>query len=289
MKFWKPLPSGVIAMMLCLSAFTFSTSGSVAHAQNRTLPDFTDLVEQVGPSVVNIRTMERPSTRGGPEVPPGMEEFFRRFGIDEKQLGLLFFAVHLLNAASHLGAAWLASRIGLVNTMVFTHTPSSILTFTIPFTGSFELAALPVAFSAAQVGQHRIGMQGDSAAEGLDGAERVAVPEGGVTASEQRPVRTLPSGGLHGDRPANRHQAQQRDGKQPGLHGRILTTLHCPRLDCPCVDGHPRPDGSGPAESAPRETSNPAGNRPEPGRSPAFRPCRFSGGTFPEGRGLNPV
>jgi len=59
MKFWKPLPSGVIAMMLCLSAFTFSTSGSVAHAQNRTLPDFTDLVEQVGPSVVNIRTIER--------------------------------------------------------------------------------------------------------------------------------------------------------------------------------------------------------------------------------------
>src|SRR6266851_3514182 len=34
------------------------------------------------------------------------------------------------------------ARIGLVNTMVFTHTPSSLLTFTIPFTGSFELAAV---------------------------------------------------------------------------------------------------------------------------------------------------
>ena len=52
--------------------------------------------------------------------------FFLRFGIDEKQLGLLFFVVHLLNAASHLGAAWLARRIGLVNTMVFTHLPSSL-------------------------------------------------------------------------------------------------------------------------------------------------------------------
>ena len=48
------------------------------------LPDFTELVERVGPSVVNIRTLER-STRGGSGsgngVDPGMEEFFRRFGI----------------------------------------------------------------------------------------------------------------------------------------------------------------------------------------------------------------
>ena len=47
------------------------------------LPDFTELVERVGPSVVNIRTMERgrASAPGAGEVDPGMEEFFRRFGI----------------------------------------------------------------------------------------------------------------------------------------------------------------------------------------------------------------
>ncbi len=39
--------------------------------------------------------------------------FFRRFGIAEHDLGLVFFAVHILNAGSHLGAAWLARRIGL--------------------------------------------------------------------------------------------------------------------------------------------------------------------------------
>src|SRR5207253_6131056 len=37
--------------------------------------------------------------------------FFRRFGVAEESLGLLFFAVHLLNAVSHLGAASLARRI----------------------------------------------------------------------------------------------------------------------------------------------------------------------------------
>ena len=40
--------------------------------------------------------------------------FFRRFGIGEQNLGLVFFAVRVLNAVSHLGAAWLARHIGLV-------------------------------------------------------------------------------------------------------------------------------------------------------------------------------
>ncbi len=54
-----------------------------ATAQTRVLPDFTDLVEQVGPSVVNIRTIEkvmvRPSSGSG--MDEDMLEFFRRFGL----------------------------------------------------------------------------------------------------------------------------------------------------------------------------------------------------------------
>jgi MFS family permease len=63
--------------------------------------------------------------------------FFRRFGVAEHELGFVFFAVHILNACSHLGAAWLARRIGLVNTMVFTHLPSSLFLMAIPFAPSF--------------------------------------------------------------------------------------------------------------------------------------------------------
>jgi MFS family permease len=66
--------------------------------------------------------------------------FFRRFGIAEHDLGLIFFAVHILNAGSHLGAAWLARRIGLVNTMVFTHLPSSLFLMAVPFAPSFKWA-----------------------------------------------------------------------------------------------------------------------------------------------------
>ena len=54
-----------------------------AMAQVRTLPDFTDLVEQVGPSVVNIRTLEKVSSKSAQGGPGDEEmlEFFRRFGL----------------------------------------------------------------------------------------------------------------------------------------------------------------------------------------------------------------
>ncbi len=69
------------------SATAFLMPLDAAQAQTRTLPDFTDLVEQVGPSVVNIRTLEKVSTRqgmpgfGGGGNEEEMLEFFRRFGV----------------------------------------------------------------------------------------------------------------------------------------------------------------------------------------------------------------
>ncbi len=68
--------------------------------------------------------------------------FFQRFGISEAWIGVLFFFARAMNALSHLGAAWLAQRIGLVNTMVFTHIPSSLLLMTLAFAPSFWVAAI---------------------------------------------------------------------------------------------------------------------------------------------------
>ena len=67
--------------------------------------------------------------------------FYTRFGVGEGVVGLLFFAARGANALSHIGAAWLARRIGLVNTMVFTHIPSSLLLITVPFAPTFPIAA----------------------------------------------------------------------------------------------------------------------------------------------------
>lgn len=68
--------------------------------------------------------------------------FFQRFGVDEAFLGPLFFLVRILNGLSHLGAAWLARRIGLVNTMVWTHLPSSLLLMTVPIAPNLTVAVV---------------------------------------------------------------------------------------------------------------------------------------------------
>jgi MFS family permease len=67
--------------------------------------------------------------------------FYERFGVQVETIGALFFVARLANAVSHLGAAWLAKRIGLINTMVFTHIPSSLLLMTVPFMPTFPIAA----------------------------------------------------------------------------------------------------------------------------------------------------
>jgi MFS family permease len=67
--------------------------------------------------------------------------FFERFGAGEVAIGVLFFGARVMNAGSHLLAARLATRIGLVNTMVFTHIPSSLLLVTVAFAPSFPVAA----------------------------------------------------------------------------------------------------------------------------------------------------
>jgi serine protease Do len=95
---WKMLPSCALAGVLSLgnSVASVATVAAVAAvvpavaqaqpASVRGLPDFSDLVEQVGPSVVNIRTLEKVSSPGGEDgrtsgMDEEMREFFKRFGI----------------------------------------------------------------------------------------------------------------------------------------------------------------------------------------------------------------
>ncbi len=67
--------------------------------------------------------------------------FFQRFGLTGAVLGPLFFTTRVLNAVSYLGAEWLARRIGLLATMVFTHLPSSVVLLLLPFAPNAWAAA----------------------------------------------------------------------------------------------------------------------------------------------------
>ena len=79
---FKTLNAYALSGLLALGSAVALLPSAPAYAQQRTLPDFTDLVEQVGPSVVNIRTLEKVKANdnaGGPDEE--MLEFFKRFGL----------------------------------------------------------------------------------------------------------------------------------------------------------------------------------------------------------------
>jgi MFS family permease len=79
--------------------------------------------------------------------------FYLRFGVAPATLGAIFFGGNLFAAISALVAARLASRIGLVKTMVFTHLPSNILLIVVPLMPTLPMASfvLLLRFSISQM------------------------------------------------------------------------------------------------------------------------------------------
>ena len=79
--------------------------------------------------------------------------FYVRFGVSASELGGIFFGANLLAGLSALAAAKLASRFGLINTMVFTHLPSNILLILVPLMPNLPLAiaVLFLRFSISQM------------------------------------------------------------------------------------------------------------------------------------------
>ena len=68
--------------------------------------------------------------------------FNRRFGADPAVIGTIYLGANLFAGLSALAAARVAARIGLVNTMVFTHVPSNILLLLVPLMPTLPLAIL---------------------------------------------------------------------------------------------------------------------------------------------------
>jgi predicted MFS family arabinose efflux permease len=79
--------------------------------------------------------------------------FSRRFGVEPAGLGAIFFGANVLAGISALSAAWIARRIGLLETMVATHLPSNVLLLLVPLMPSLPWAAgvLLLRFSISQM------------------------------------------------------------------------------------------------------------------------------------------
>jgi MFS family permease len=73
----------------------------------------------------------------------------QRFGVSLAAAGSFFFWTGLLSAASMLAAPWVARRIGLLNTMVFTHLPANVALVGAAFAPTLPLALALLLFRAA--------------------------------------------------------------------------------------------------------------------------------------------
>jgi predicted MFS family arabinose efflux permease len=65
---------------------------------------------------------------------------FSRFGLSLSEAGFFFLWSGILSAFSFPVASWLAGRIGLVNTMVFTHIPSSLCLIAAAISPNLDIA-----------------------------------------------------------------------------------------------------------------------------------------------------
>jgi MFS family permease len=79
--------------------------------------------------------------------------FYLRFGVNPETLGAIFFWANIFAGISALLASRLASRFGLIKTMVATHLPSNILLILVPLMPTLPLAVLVllVRFSISQM------------------------------------------------------------------------------------------------------------------------------------------
>jgi MFS family permease len=79
--------------------------------------------------------------------------FFIRFGVNPGIIGSIFFGANVLAGISALLAVQIAKKIGLINTMVFTHIPSNILLILVPLmpTLLLAIAVLLLRFSISQM------------------------------------------------------------------------------------------------------------------------------------------
>lgn len=66
--------------------------------------------------------------------------FYTKFGADLSSLSYIFAVAGVLTAISYIASSKIASKIGLVNTMVFTHIPSNVLLILLAFAPSLSIA-----------------------------------------------------------------------------------------------------------------------------------------------------
>jgi MFS family permease len=150
---YAALGGGLILLFSRLSRAT--EAGAAAAAKPRaTLADWSGLTRSRG-VVARLSALFALDAFGGGFVIQSFAAywFYLRYGVKPETLGVIFFVANILAGLSALLASRIAARIGLVNTMVFTHLPSNILLILVPLMPNFPLAVLVllIRFSISQM------------------------------------------------------------------------------------------------------------------------------------------
>jgi MFS family permease len=140
----------LLIVFLFLSAAVEIPTGSIDRSIKRTLG-----LHRSRKTVFRLSSLfAMDAFAGGLIVQSMMAYWFHlRFGVDAGVIGSIFFDANIFAGISALLAGRLAKKIGLINTMVFTHIPSNILLAIIPLmpTLPWAIAVLLVRFSISQM------------------------------------------------------------------------------------------------------------------------------------------
>ena len=141
-------------LFLCLSSSTEVAAGTTGAGAAASRNDFLG-VGHSRSTVLKLSSLFALDAFGGGFVVQSFAAywFYLRFGAPPAKLGVIFFWANILAGISALFASRLATRIGLVRTMVVTHLPSNVLLILVPLMPNLTLAVimLLVRFSISQM------------------------------------------------------------------------------------------------------------------------------------------
>jgi len=126
------------------AAVACTLSRLVEAAPEPSAPRASSRLERSRPTVLKLAGLFALDSFGGGFVVQSFIAYWLTVQFDASigVLGVVFFAVGLLQTASFLAATRLAERFGLLRTMVFTHLPSNALLIAIPLAPNLPAAAL---------------------------------------------------------------------------------------------------------------------------------------------------
>jgi MFS family permease len=124
---------GVYALFNLLTVVLYSFVSEAAEVEN-VAEEAPPLSPETRSYVLRLSLLFSVDSLGGGFITQSLVSywFFDRFGLGMDAIGTIFAASSLLAAVSFLLAARVSERIGLINTMVFSHIPANLMTMAIP-------------------------------------------------------------------------------------------------------------------------------------------------------------